>query len=874
MRNRMAVASGWVIGGLTLRTVVAVVCLASVAQASLLTNGSNDLALDGGEIPGWTEVVGTTWTQRSASPSAQAGSYYFMPGAGADHELAQTVDVSAYASTIDAGIQRFDFSGYVSGWRDPGDTSQIIVEYEDASGVVLDSWDSGAIYNPYDEAPTWQQLTHSQFAPAGTRQVQVRLIAARNAGTNNDGYFDSIELDTEVEADNTTILTFETGQANNNTLPSSYGSNISEDTTGVLAMDGGTPNIGLTWSGVWDAHGKGPGSSFDTVDPVNNTTTTDIGQMDADTGATITFSVDSGYSLQLNSLRIGHASDHTGAPFSWTITITEVGGSQVFTHTTAALNGDGSPATETVTFDFTGGNGTDYVVAFSTGGAKPYRGAIDNLCFSQAVAIKSSAIAHRAGAVYAPENTLAAIDAVSNKCDMLEIDVRVSSDGHLVVMHDTTVDRTTDGTGNVSALTLAQLKALDAGSWFSSHFAGVEIPTFDEAVLSILQHATPMIERKAGTAAEYVSALQNLGVATNVVVISFDWDFLADVHALDPSIPLGALGSGALTSSKVTTILATGANAVSWNKNDISTAEINMVRSLGAEIFVWTANGADVQTYVDMAVDGIVSDDPGLVQYLTDDQPSSDEAFAEGLVSYWKFDDGLRDSATTHATDLEGRNPGTLQGFDSTPSWTSGAQARFNGALRLDGVDDFVEIPQSTSLDIETNALTISCWVNMDAKPSAMSKSYAGIYDSQEDAYVLYQDKGNSELRFKVADTSGNAARPGINESHLSTGQWHHVVGIYNGDIAAVSGQASIYLDGKLKDVHIGNSGSGVGLTQWVKAGQHAVFGGNGMAGNNWFSGSVDDVAIWRRALSHGELLQVFQSGPPRKAQGTLFIFR
>jgi len=664
-----------------------------------------------------------------------------------------------------------------------------------------------------------------------------------------------------ASATQATVLTFDTGQSNNSTVPSTFGSNLSGNIAGANIANGATPNIGLTWSSVWDAHGKGPGSTFDTVDPVNNTTTTDVGQMDQKTGATITFSVDAGYALQLNSLRIGHASDHTEAPFSWTITITEDGGPQVFSHTTAALDGDGAPATETVTLDFTGDPGVDYVLAFSTGGTAPWRGAIDDLSFNQVVTTERLAVAHRGGAVYAPENTLAAIAAVSNRSDMVEIDVRVSSDGHLVVIHDATVNRTTDGTGDVSALTLAQLRALDAGSWFSSHFAGVTIPTFEEAVLGILPYATPMIERKAGTAASYVTALQNLGVTTNVVVISFDWDFLSDVHARDPSIPLGALGSGALSSSTVSNILATGANTVSWNKNNISATEIDMVHAMGASIFVWTANGADIQTYVDMAVDGIVSDDPGLVQYLTDDQPSSNEAFAEGLVSYWKFDDGLTEITTTNAADVEGRNPGTLQGFDSPPTWASGAHAKLGGALNLDGVDDFVGLPPSASLDIATNALTISCWVNMDAKPSAIPESYAGIYDSEEDAYILYQDKSKSELRFKVTATNAHAARPGISESHLATGQWHHVVGIYNGNIAPVSGQASIYLDGKLKDVHTGNGGGGKGLTQWVKAGQYATVGGNGAGSNYWFSGSVDAVAIWRRALSHGELLQLFRSG-------------
>jgi glycerophosphoryl diester phosphodiesterase len=474
----------------------------------------------------------------------------------------------------------------------------------------------------------------------------------------------------------------------------------------------------------------------------------------------------------------------------------------------------------------------------------------------------TKSIAHRGGAVYAPENTLAAFRLASNKCDMVEIDVRVSSDGHLVVMHDATVNRTTDGTGNVNAKTLAQLKALDAGQRFSSYFTGEKIPTFAEAIQSILPYATPVIEHKAGTATSYVAAIQALGVASNVVVISFDTNFIAGVHALDPSIRLGVLGSGLLNSTNVMNILATGADIVLWNKIDVSTSGINLVRSLGAKLFVYTANGADIQTWVDMGVDGIVSDDPGLVRYLTDDQPSPNEAFAEELVSYWKFDDGLTEINSTNATDVEARNPGMLRGFGSPPTWTTGAQARVGGALYLDGVDDVVDIPQSASLDIGTNAVTISCWVKMGAKPSVIPESFGSVYASAEDSYILYQDKGNSELRFKVTTTNGNAARPGIHESNLSTGQWHHVVGLYNGNVGPVSGQASIYLDGKLKDVHTGNDSTvGLGLTQWIKAGQHAAIGQDGSDNQYRFSGSVDEVAIWRRTLSHGELLQLFQSG-------------
>src|SRR5699024_7462523 len=90
-------------------------------------------------------------------------------------------------------------------------------------------------------------------------------------------------------------------------------------------------------------------------------------------------------------------------------------------------------------------------------------------------------IAHRGASGHAPENTIAAFDkAFEMKADYIEIDVQMTHDGELIVIHDTTVDRTTDGTGAVSDFTFEEIQQLDAGSWFSEEFAGEQIPTFEE----------------------------------------------------------------------------------------------------------------------------------------------------------------------------------------------------------------------------------------------------------------------------------------------------------------------------------------------------------------------------------------------------------
>ena len=96
--------------------------------------------------------------------------------------------------------------------------------------------------------------------------------------------------------------------------------------------------------------------------------------------------------------------------------------------------------------------------------------------------------AHRGLDERVPENTLAAFEAALKRNMAIEFDVQMTMDEQLVIMHDETVDRTTDGSGRVSQLSLADLKALDAGSWFGPQFAGQRVPTFDEALEVVRSH--------------------------------------------------------------------------------------------------------------------------------------------------------------------------------------------------------------------------------------------------------------------------------------------------------------------------------------------------------------------------------------------------
>ncbi|MEM6318314.1 MAG: LamG-like jellyroll fold domain-containing protein [Bacteroidota bacterium] len=166
----------------------------------------------------------------------------------------------------------------------------------------------------------------------------------------------------------------------------------------------------------------------------------------------------------------------------------------------------------------------------------------------------------------------------------------------------------------------------------------------------------------------------------------------------------------------------------------------------------------------------------------------------------------------------------------------------FANALNFDGVDDIVEVPSVPNLDIGNNQVTLEAWVNLALLPSELEQPFAGIYDARQDAYVLYLDRNNRALRFKATDTDGTAARVGIPETLLTTNQWHHVAGVYDGDSSLVK----IYLDGQRI-----NSVSQPNLNSAVKAGQLGTLGGqfSSTGGLEYpFRGSIDEVRVWKTA--------------------------
>lgn len=219
-------------------------------------------------------------------------------------------------------------------------------------------------------------------------------------------------------------------------------------------------------------------------------------------------------------------------------------------------------------------------------------------------------IGHRGAAGYEPENTLRSFKAaVSLGADMVELDVHVCASSEIVVIHDETVNRTTNGSGTIANLTLNELKALDAG-------IGEKIPTLAEVFSTMRGSVGINIELKGkGTSDsvhDFITRAFKRGEwrLDDVLITSFDWRMLGRMRELSEETRLGPLTyedmEGALT-----TAAELDAFCVNPHHIRINTAYMNRAHEAGLRVYPWTVNiPADIQRLSKLDVDGIISDYP------------------------------------------------------------------------------------------------------------------------------------------------------------------------------------------------------------------------------------------------------------------------
>ncbi len=636
-------------------------------------------------------------------------------------------------------------------------------------------------------------------------------------------------------------------------------------------------------------------------------------------------------------------------------------------------------------------------------------------------------IAHRGGASLAPENTLAAFNkAVEVNADYYELDVQISKDDSLIIMHDATVDRTTDGTGAIVSMTFEQLRSLDAGSWFGPEFTGEKVPSFREALAVAINAGTNIgvvVELKSSEtvlAGKVVEVITEMGLQDRVIISSFSLSQITQVKTLDPTIAVQLFAS--VTTSHIDQIAAINGEWVG-SSGPFNQTIIDYAHSLGIKFNVWTINSASQMIPLfALGVDAITTDNPVvMIESMDSTEPTDvvllsasvieNEVFLEweealdpesGISGYSIFRD-VNPGSTTFLTnvgpvtqytdrstaesqqyyyrikainksglsslyysneisvttlndvtepfveyvtskgdntsvtiefseniskpDAENKNnytvnneviilearlardqksvilttsslaersyvltiqnlqdiamiPNTIspvnivfeykafsEGFvafynldtivlsdtdflalDASVNLNHGivkngaliTSGQLGNALGFDGIDDYIQFSASPSFNIGTNSVSVSLWTKMDFLPTELPSTFGPLFDSETDQYVLYEDKGNSELRFKVTTSSG-AERPGIPDADLVSGEWIHIVGVYDGT------NAMIYLNGILKDTHP--------LTGTVNPGQNATLG---KSGTSYFSGSIDQLEVYNRALTVEEITEKY----------------
>lgn len=231
-------------------------------------------------------------------------------------------------------------------------------------------------------------------------------------------------------------------------------------------------------------------------------------------------------------------------------------------------------------------------------------------------------IAHQGASAVAPPNTLSAFEkAIALGAHGVELDVHLSADGVPVVIHDFTVDRTTDGQGRVADLPLATLKALDAGSWFDPAFAGERIPTLEEVFAAVGQQLLVNVELKVppredrGLEKAVVEQVARHGMSNRVLISSFNPYALRRTRCLDPRIPLGLLYNTALL-SRLARAIATlmpdlQPEAIHPHWALVRPSNVRQAHARGRRVMVWTVDEPTaVERLIGWGVDGVITNRP------------------------------------------------------------------------------------------------------------------------------------------------------------------------------------------------------------------------------------------------------------------------
>ncbi len=228
---------------------------------------------------------------------------------------------------------------------------------------------------------------------------------------------------------------------------------------------------------------------------------------------------------------------------------------------------------------------------------------------------------HRGARAYAPMNTLPSFDlALAQGADGVELDVRLTRDGEMIIMHDAKVDSTTNGEGSISDLTLAEIRALDAGSWFGEAFKGVQVPTLDEVFETIGRRTRINVEIKAdklgsdGVEGKVANAIRRHALQRSIIVSSFNPLTLRRFRRAMPEVPIGYLHSPEEPFFLPHLMSGLPHEARHPHFSEIDAKYMAWAKQAGYRVNTWTVNDpAKAVELRDLGVDCVITDTPDVI---------------------------------------------------------------------------------------------------------------------------------------------------------------------------------------------------------------------------------------------------------------------
>lgn len=231
-------------------------------------------------------------------------------------------------------------------------------------------------------------------------------------------------------------------------------------------------------------------------------------------------------------------------------------------------------------------------------------------------------LAHRGDLANAPENTLPSFSqAIQKGADGVELDAKLTADGHVIVIHDATVERTTNGSGRVASFTLEAIRELDAGAWFDSQFIGTKVPLLEEVFetvgkdklinIELTNYATP----KDGLTQKVCELIKRYNNQKQIIFSSFFSSNLKIAAQMLPEIPRGLLAMPGWLGlwARSFGFMFGEYQALHPHISNVSREQVARAHRIKRRVHVWTANTPEeVSRLKDWGVDGIFTDDPAV----------------------------------------------------------------------------------------------------------------------------------------------------------------------------------------------------------------------------------------------------------------------